>query len=64
MSALVAALDSERWSQCEVSFQRQTALTRLCTGLATVSTPLRNIQENGSDDQARNDKKPVAVVEG
>lgn len=64
MSALVAALDSERWSQCEVSSQRQVALTRLCTGLATVSTPLRNIQENGSDDLGNKDKKPVAVVEG
>lgn len=48
----------------KVSSQRQTALTRLCTGLATVSTPLRNIQENGSDDQTTTDKKPVAIVEG
>jgi vacuolar protein sorting-associated protein 54 len=48
----------------QVSSQRQVALTRLCTGLATVSTPLRNIQENGSDDQTSKDKKPVAVVEG
>ena len=92
MSALVAALDSERWSQCEVSFrclkcifhllrsnaidtlfpqfflpkvssQRQAALTRLCTGLATVSTPLRNTQENGVNSHANQDKKPVAVVE-
>ena len=46
-----------------MSSQRQAALTRLCTGLATVSTPLRN-KENGRDDQASNDKKPVAIVEG
>mmetsp|Transcript_12199 Transcript_12199/g.33853 ORF Transcript_12199/g.33853 Transcript_12199/m.33853 type:complete len:1132 (+) Transcript_12199:133-3528(+) len=32
MSAMVAALESERWAQCEVSTQRQAALTRLCTG--------------------------------
>ncbi|KAL7580100.1 hypothetical protein ACA910_012861 [Epithemia clementina (nom. ined.)] len=37
MSALVAALDSERWTQCDVSIERQTALTRLSTGRALVS---------------------------
>lgn len=31
MSALVAALDSERWVQCNVSAERQAALTRLST---------------------------------
>jgi vacuolar protein sorting-associated protein 54 len=104
MSALVAALDSERWSQCEVSLfsfyfliivslrcalfpytdrcltifkkfcylvllekvslERQSALTRLCTGLATVSTPLRNLQEGGDEDKTNKEKNPVAVVEG
>ncbi|VEU35769.1 unnamed protein product [Pseudo-nitzschia multistriata] len=64
MSTLVSALDSERWSQCEVSNERQAALTRLCTGLATVSTPLRNLQQNGDDDQKGKAKNPVAVVEG
>jgi len=64
MSALVAALDSERWSQCEVSYERQAALTRLCTGLASVSTPLRNFQQNGDADQKGKEKRPIAVVEG
>lgn len=48
----------------QVSSQRQTALTRLCTGLATIATPRRNLQENGTDDQSGQEKKPVAVVEG
>ena len=39
MSALVAALDSERWAQCDVSTERQAALTRLSTGRALVSRP-------------------------
>ncbi|OEU16266.1 Vps54-domain-containing protein, partial [Fragilariopsis cylindrus CCMP1102] len=64
MSALVAALDSERWSQCEVSLERQSALTRLCTGLATVSTPIQNLQEGGDADNTNKEKNPVAVVEG
>ena len=37
MSALVAALDSERWVQCNVSAERQAALTRLCSGRAAFS---------------------------
>jgi vacuolar protein sorting-associated protein 54 len=32
MSSLVAALESERWTQCDVSAERQDALTRLCLG--------------------------------
>ena len=32
MAALVAALDSERWIQCDVSSERQDVLTRLCQG--------------------------------
>lgn len=66
MSALVAALDSERWSQCEVSAERQTALTRLCSGLATISTPVRSVQEDGDNDNVntQTDKKPLAIVEG
>jgi len=38
MSALVAALDSERWVQCNVSAERQAALTRLCSGRAAFSS--------------------------
>jgi len=37
MSSLVAALDSERWVQCNVSAERQAALTRLCSGRAVFS---------------------------
>lgn len=48
----------------KVSAQRQTALTRLCTGLSTFTAPRRNNDENGGDDQASQEKKPVAVVEG
>jgi len=38
MSSLVAALDSERWVQCNVSAERQAALTRLCSGRAAFSS--------------------------
>jgi len=34
MSSLVAALDGERWTQCDVSSERQATLTRLCSGRA------------------------------
>lgn len=37
MSALAAALDSERWVQCEVSVERQDALNRLCSGRSLLS---------------------------
>ena len=36
----------------------------MCTGLASVSTPLRNFQQNGDDDQKGKEKRPIAVVEG
>lgn len=36
-SSLLAALDSERWSQCDVGAERQAALTRLCTGRALIT---------------------------
>jgi hypothetical protein len=48
MSALVAALDSERWVQCNVSAERQAALTRLCSGRAAFSSrsPARGAETN------------------
>ena len=48
----------------KVSLERQSALTRLCTGLATVSTPIQNLQEGGDADNTNKEKNPVAVVEG
>lgn len=59
----VSFLFSLNISKPKVSYERQAALTRLCTGLATVSTPLRNLQENGVDKNTQ-EKKPMAVVEG
>lgn len=38
MTALVAALDCEKWTQCDVSAERQASLTRLCAGRAVLST--------------------------
>lgn len=38
MSALAASLDSERWTQCDVSTERQDSLTRLCSGRTTMPT--------------------------
>ncbi|KAL3925710.1 MAG: hypothetical protein SGILL_000217 [Bacillariaceae sp.] len=58
MSSLVAALDSERWSQCEA------ALTRLCTGLATVSAPVRSLEDGSEVVNQSGEKSPCAVVEG
>ena len=46
-----------------MTIERQTALTRLCTGLATVSTPVRNMQD-GTEDSNKKEKSPTAVVEG
>lgn len=42
------------------------ALTRLCTGLATVPAPAWNVRENGSDVNTTltSEKKPCAEVEG
>jgi vacuolar protein sorting-associated protein 54 len=59
MSALVAALDSERWTQCEVSAERQAALTRLCSGRAVLSSTLT--RDNGVGNA---EKRPDAEVEG
>lgn len=59
MSSLAAALDSERWTQCDVSAERQIILDRLCSGRAVLST--RDKIKFG-DEQS--EKKPVAIVEG
>jgi hypothetical protein len=50
----------------QVSAERQISLTRLCNGLATVATPVRNnFQDEGEDDEKmNNEKKPIAMVEG
>mmetsp|Transcript_12378 Transcript_12378/g.19034 ORF Transcript_12378/g.19034 Transcript_12378/m.19034 type:complete len:1032 (-) Transcript_12378:353-3448(-) len=58
MSSLVAALDSERWIQCDVSAERQQALTRLCTGRAVVTIR----QRATSTDESSKSKE--AEVEG
>ena len=58
MSSLVAALDSERWTQCDVSAERQFALTQLCTGRAVVS------KLDGEDSTTERAKSPDAEVEG
>jgi vacuolar protein sorting-associated protein 54 len=59
MSSLVAALDSERWTQCDVSAERQAALTRLCSGRAVTSTKIRRESLSSATD-----KSPEAEVEG
>jgi vacuolar protein sorting-associated protein 54 len=52
--------------QKQVSTERQIALTRLCTGLATVPASVRGVHDNGTDEGASvtTDKGPCAVVEG
>jgi len=61
MSSLVAALESERWTQCEVSVERQAAMTRLCSGLIATSPSVLNATD---DPNAGAQKNPEVVVEG
>ena len=61
MSKLVAALDSERWMQCDVSRERQETLSRLYTGRSMVLTG----QGRGMDGTVDpNDRQPYAEVQG
>ena len=60
MSALVAALDSEKWSQCEVSAERQDALTRLCSGRSLIASPSPSHRTSGGEVAM----SPEAEVEG
>ncbi|KAL7490244.1 hypothetical protein ACHAW6_015999 [Cyclotella cf. meneghiniana] len=69
MSTLVAALDSERWVQCNVSAERQAALNRLCSGRAAFTSrnaTLRNIDNvvSASAPGGGRDKMADAEVEG
>ncbi|GKY92247.1 hypothetical protein MPSEU_000195900 [Mayamaea pseudoterrestris] len=59
MSALVAALDSERWTQWEVKHERQIAINRLCQG--------RSVIMSTADEEAAREntsKSPLVEVEG
>lgn len=61
MSSLAAALDSERWTQCQVSSERQEKISRLCTGRAILSRGFSNAGDAyGSSD----DRKPDVLVGG
>lgn len=66
MSALVAALDSERWTQCEVSTERQVAVTRLCSGRSIASPTSRDGAEDPSvaAGSAAQNKSPEVEVDG
>ncbi|CAB9516889.1 protein sorting-associated protein 54 [Seminavis robusta] len=65
MSSLAAALDSERWTQCEVSAERQTALTMLCSGRAGYTTGRRLVRQSSVEENpALTAKSPEAEVEG
>jgi vacuolar protein sorting-associated protein 54 len=65
MSSLAAALDSERWVQCEVSVGRHDAVTRLCSGLSMTAIPLmkRTTTSSGETD-GQISKHPELEVEG
>jgi len=60
MSSLAAALDSERWTQCDVSSERQNTLDRLCSGRAVLSSA-RDISATEKDQVV---SSPFASVEG
>jgi len=61
MSSLAAALDSERWTQCQVSAERQEKISRLCTGRAILSRAFSNA---GEADGSTDDRKPDVLVGG
>jgi vacuolar protein sorting-associated protein 54 len=61
MSALVAALDSERWVQCEVSSERQRTLSRLCSGRVTIAT---SASYDCDDATTETQKAPEVEIEG
>lgn len=61
MSALAAALDSERWTQCEVSAERQGALSRLCQGRAAIAA---SGFHDGGDAAGDTRKAPEVEIEG
>jgi len=61
MASLVAALDGERWNQCDVSAERQAVLDRLCSGRAVLSS----FRDKGVlRSTSTTDASPVATVEG
>lgn len=62
MAALVAALDAERWSQCEVSEERQEGLTRLCSGRSAVSTAPKSKISGTKQQEAEVEGKHYKVV--
>ena len=66
MSSLAAALDSERWTQCEVSSGRQDAVTRLCSGLSMNAIPLmkRTTTTSTGETDGQAAKHPELEVEG
>jgi Vps54-like protein len=63
MSSLAAALDSERWIQCEVSAGRQDAVSRLCSGLSMNATPSKR-GNTGTEADGQALKHPELEVEG
>jgi vacuolar protein sorting-associated protein 54 len=70
MSSLAAALDSERWIQCEVSTSRQDAITRLCTGLSIINSTTKTISTTSTSGSTNNEtdvqilKYPELEIEG
>ena len=64
MSSLVAALDSERWTQCDVSADRQAALTRLCSGRTRSNRQYHGGGAAGTTETTTAAKSPEAEVEG
>lgn len=51
MTSLVASLDSEKWTQCDVSKERQNALTTLCSGRAALSSTSSTFTKQQKESQ-------------
>jgi vacuolar protein sorting-associated protein 54 len=63
MAGLAAALDSERWVQCEVSAERQEAMTRLSTGRTMLLLPVAAVvpKRNSTNGESSTSAAAAAI---
>jgi vacuolar protein sorting-associated protein 54 len=64
MTSLVAALDSEKWTQCHVSEERQASLTRLCTGRAVLGSSAAMLATQQLESAAKKEQAGEASTSG
>jgi len=68
MSSLVATLDGERWTQCDVSAERQATLHRLCSGRAVLpssrTASTGSAASNNANSTSTQNDTPYVIIEG